>query len=299
VKRQGAHTTTPASEKATVQPASTHGFDALLPPEMAARAEEVGAKKTSGPWAVALVLGVIGGAFIALGAAFSLVVAAGGAGVPYGLHRLLVGLAFSLGLVMVVVAGAELFTGNSLLVMAWLGRRISLGSLLRNWGIVYVGNLLGACGIAGLLVYAGFLRAGGGQVAAALVESARAKLTLGFVQAIALGVLCNLLVCLAVWMSYSARSTVDRIASVVGPVAAFAAAGFEHSVANMFTLPLALMAGRSGAPGGLAATVTDVLLVNLLPVTLGNILGGGVCVGAVYWFVYARSSISSSTSRDG
>lgn len=268
--------------------ASSHGpsLDALLPPEMAVRAEELGAKKAAAPWSVTLVLAILGGAFIALGATFSLVVAAGGAALPFGLHRLLVGLAFSLGLVLVVVAGAELFTGNSLLVMACLGRRISLGALLRNWAIVYLGNLIGACGIAGLLVAAGFLRFGGGLVAAALVDGARAKLALGFTQAMALGVLCNLLVCLAVWMSYSARSTVDRIASVVGPVAAFVAAGFEHSVANMFTLPLALMVETSA--GGLNATAADVLLVNLLPITLGNVLGGGVLVGAVYWFVFAR-----------
>jgi formate transporter FocA len=276
--------------------------DALLPPEMAARAEQLGVKKAGMDAPGLFALAVLAGAFIALGALFATTVAAGAAGVlPYGLTRLLAGLAFSLGLILVVVGGAELFTGNNLLVMAWASRKVSTALLLRNWGIVYAGNFVGAVATAALVYLSGHYRFGDGAIGKAALATAQAKVSLGFGEAVVLGVLCNALVCLAVWLTYSGRTTTDKVLVIVPPIAAFVAAGFEHSVANMYFLPVALFI-RAGAPapfwskiGQTAADYPDLtwgqlLLDNLLPVTAGNVLGGAVLVGAVYWFVYLRNA---------
>src|SRR5688500_12109398 len=200
---------------------------------MARKAEHVGVLKAGMSTANTFALSVLAGAFIALGAIFATTVTAGGADVPFGVVRLLGGLAFSLGLILVVVAGAELFTGNNLVVMAWASRRVSTRRLLGNWTLVYAGNFVGALGTA-LIVYVGRqYELGGGEVGATAVRIAEAKTSLDFVQAVALGALCNALVCLAVWLTYSARTVTDKILAVVPPIAAFVAAGFEHSVANM------------------------------------------------------------------
>ena len=243
---------------------------------------------------------MLAGAFIALGAIFATTVTAGAAGVvPYGLTRLVGGLAFCLGLVLVVVGGAELFTGNNLIVMAWANGRVSLGRLLRNWGIVFVGNFVGAVATAAIMYLTSQHEFGGGAVGRTALAVADAKVGLGFVQAIALGVFCNALVCLAIWMTMSARTTTDRILAVVPPVAAFVAAGFEHCVANMYFVPIALLI-KDFAPEAFWASIGQTpadharltwsafLLSNLLPVTIGNIVGGGLMVGVVYWFVYLR-----------
>jgi formate transporter len=275
---------------------ATTGFDALLPVEVARKAEDVGVTKAGLPAVTTFVLAVLAGAFIALGAIFSTTVAAGSSGLPFGVARLLAGLAFSLGLILVVVAGAELFTGNNLIVMAWASRRVSSARLLRNWAIVYVGNFVGALGTAGLMLASRQYEFGKGEVGVAALTIGAAKTGYGFWQAMALGVLCNVLVCLAVWMAYSARSTTDRILAVVPPIAAFVAAGFEHSVANMYFIPYALLvkdhtsfvASASGVPDLSHLTVGGFLLRNLLPVTIGNVIGGGILVGAVYWFAYLR-----------
>ena len=208
---------------------------------------------------------------------------------------MLAGVVFSVGLILVIVGGAELFTGNNLIVMAWAGGRVSTWALLRNWTLVYVGNFAGAVGIALLAWGARLHEAGGGAVGATALAIAVAKLQLGFVQAVLLGVLCNVLVCLAVWLAYSARSTTDRVLAIVPPIAAFVAAGFEHSVANMYFVPFALLVS-SLDPGFVGARGVDVhaltwdgfLVRNLLPVTLGNLIGGALLVGGVYWFVYLR-----------
>lgn len=266
---------------------------------MAVRAEEVGASKARLDAATTFVLAVLAGAFIALGAIFSTTVLAGAGALPYGLARLLGGLAFCLGLVLVVVGGAELFTGNTLIVMAWASRQISIGRVLRNWSIVFAGNLAGALATA-LVVYAsGQHTFGGGAVGATALAVARAKVELGFGQAVALGMLCNSLVCLAVWLSLSARSTTDRIIAVLFPITAFVAAGFEHSVANMYFIPAGLLIRDFAPPAFWAAigqtaeqygAVTWAAFVyrNLVPVTIGNVIGGAGMVGAVYWFVYLR-----------
>ncbi|MDA0231136.1 MAG: formate/nitrite transporter family protein, partial [Proteobacteria bacterium] len=236
---------------------------------------------------------------IAFGAMFATVTAAGAGDVlPYGIVRLLTGLTFSLGLILVIVGGAELFTGNALIVMAWAAKRVSLRSLLRNWLIVFIGNLVGAIAAAALIFAAGQYGFGGGEVGAAALAVAKAKVELGFGQALALGILCNVLVCLAVWLCFSARTVAGKVAAIVPPVAAFVAGGFEHSIANMYFLPLGLMI-KAGAPDSfwadIAATPADYgaltissVILNLIPVTIGNVIGGGLLVGAVYWFIYLR-----------
>lgn len=276
-------------------------LDALLPADMAAKAETVGIAKASMPVSRSFVLAILGGAFIALGAAFATTVAAPGAAdaLPYGVTRLVTGVAFSLGLVLVVVGGAELFTGNNLVVMAWASGKVSTAQLLRNWVIVYAGNLVGSLGTALLVLLGTQYLAGGGSVGATALSIARAKVELGFVPAVALGILCNALVCLAVWLSYSARTTADRILAIVPPVAAFVACGFEHSIANMYFVPYALLVLHTApdaffetighARGEYASITLDgFLLGNLLPVTLGNLVGGVGLVGGVYWLVYLR-----------
>lgn len=290
--------------------ATEFSIDALLPQEMATRAEYVGVRKAeTPPWKV-FALAVLAGAFVALGAVFATTVGTGSlvlrgpegetwtAALPFGVQRLLSGCVFCLGLVLVVVGGAELFTGNNLIVMAWASRKVGTAALLRNWGIVYAGNLIGSLATAGLVFAGGWHEMAGGAAGAAALAIARTKVSLGFGQAVALGILCNALVCLAVWMVYSARSTTDKIAAVVFPVAAFVAAGFEHCVANMYFIPYAMMV-RSGAgpgfwaaagksPGDYAAVDGAGFLWNLLPVTLGNVIGGAVLVAAVYWTVFLR-----------
>jgi formate transporter len=273
-------------------------LDALLPPEMARRAEEVGARKAAMDGVAAFTLAVLAGAFVAFGGVFATTALAGAGSAPWGAVRVLAGVAFSVGLILVVVGGAELFTGNNLIVMAWASGRVSSRALLRNWLIVFAGNLLGAGATAALVYLGGTHRGGGGAFGATALAIAHAKVQLGFTQAVALGVLCNTLVCLAVWLTLSARTTADRVLAVVPPISAFVAAGFEHSVANMYFVPLGLLITRldplfaatagAPAPSSPALTWSAFLGRNLLPVTIGNVVGGAVLVGLVYWFVYLR-----------
>ena len=277
--------------------ADRHPADALLPPAMATRAEDLGVAKASMETVRLLALAILAGAFIAFGAIFSTVALAGAGEAPWGVTRVVAGLVFSVGLVLVVVGGAELFTGNNLIVMAWAGGRIGTRAVLRNWAIVYAGNFAGALAVAFAAFGAGLHESGDGAVGLAALGIAAAKLRLGFAQAVMLGVLCNVLVCLAVWLSYSARSTADRVLAVVPPIAAFVAAGFEHSVANMYLVPFAMavatfdpafIAGRALETQADGLTWGRFVFGNLAPVTLGNLIGGSVLVGGVYWFVYLR-----------
>lgn len=278
-----------------------HGtFDALLPAEVAEKAEAVGAEKAAMPPLRAFVLAVLAGAFIALGAAFSTTVASAGAepALPYGVVRALAGCAFSLGLVLVLVGGAELFTGNNLVVMAWASGRVSTAQLVRGWLVVYAGNFVGAVGTAWLVFFAGAHARGGGSVGATALAIAEAKVELGAGQAFVLGMLGNGLVCLAVWLSWSARTTADRILAIVPPVTAFVALGFEHSIANMYFVPYAMIL-QALAPDAFFAAIGharsdyDTLAIgpvlgNLAAVTLGNVAGGAGLVGMAYWLVYLR-----------
>lgn len=278
------------------QPFTPSGLDALPPPAMARKAAEVGEAKARLDLVSTFALAVLAGAFIALGAAFATTVLAGGSSLPYGVARLLGGLAFSLGLILVVCAGAELFTGNTLIVVAWASRRVATRRVLLLWAVVYVGNFVGSVGTAGLVALGRQYTFGKGAVGDTALTIAATKTGLGWGQAVALGILCNALVCLAVWLTYGARSLADKVLVIVPPIAAFVALGFEHSVANMYFIPYALfvradggwLAGRSGLPDLAHLTWGRFFWANLLPVTIGNLIGGVVLVGAVYWFVYLR-----------
>jgi formate transporter len=283
-------------------------LDALMPPEMARRAEEIGARKAAMDAVTAFTLAVLAGAFVALGGVFATTALAGAGSAPWGPVRVLAGVAFSVGLILVVVGGAELFTGNNLIVMAWASGRVPTRALLRNWLIVFAGNFSGASATAALVYLAGTHRGGGGAFGATALAIAHAKVQLGFTQAVALGVLCNTLVCLAVWLTLSARTTADRVLAIIPPISAFVAAGFEHSVANMYFVPLGLLitsldpvfAATAGGPmpPGRALTWGAFLGRNLLPVTIGNVIGGAVLVGLVYWFIYLRGR-SAPGARPG
>ncbi len=287
-------------------------FDAVLPPGMAAKAEELGVKKSKLPVVSMFVLAVLAGAFIALGAIFATTVSAGSiavkdaagattfsTGLPWGITRLLMGLVFSLGLILVVVAGSELFTGNNLIMMAFAGGKVSLGALLRNWVIVYIGNFVGSIATAAIMFMSKQYTFGSGAVGLNILNIAEFKTSLEFVQAIALGIMCNALVCLAVWLCFSARTTTDKILAIIPPISAFVAAGFEHSIANMYFIPIGLFVKYFGDASffeGLKKTAADFpnltwgnfFIGNLLPVTIGNIIGGALMVGLVYWFIYLR-----------
>jgi len=291
-------------------------IDALLPAEMAKRAEDLGVRKAEMPFLKMVMLSILAGAFIALGAIFATTVSAGSiaittpggetaysAALPYGVTRLLAGVVFSLGLVLVVVGGAELFTGNNLIVMAWASGKVTTRALLRNWVIVYFGNFVGALGTVVLMFFSRQYTFGSNSVGIAALKTGVAKVEYSFIQAVALGILCNGLVCLAVWLTYSARSTLDKIAAILFPITAFVASGFEHSIANMYFIPYALFiklfdtdfvhAVGDKVPHLEKLTWQTFLFNNLLPVTLGNIIGGTVLVAAVYWTIFLRPEESS------
>jgi formate/nitrite transporter len=244
------------------------------------------------------VLSLMGGAFVAFGAIFATTVSAGAGPSDYGVTRLLVGVVFSAGLIMVVVGGAELFTGNNLVVMAWASGKVKTRALLWNWVLAFAGNCIGAIVTAGLVFYSTQYTFGGGSVGLVALTTANTKAALAPVPAFALGILCNALVCIAVWMCFSARTNIDRAVTIIPPIAAFAAAGFEHCIANAYFIPLGLFI-KAGADdrfwNSIGKTAADFPALtwtnffgNLLPVTAGNIIGGSLMVGVVYWFVYLR-----------
>ena len=274
-------------------------FDAIMPASMAVRAEQSGIKRAATDPVTIFVLSILAGAFISFGAIFATTVTAG-TGLPYGVGRLLTGLVFSAGLVMVIIAGAELFTGNNLIVMAWASGKVKTRALLLNWVLSFTGNFVGAIATAILVFYSTQYTFGDGAVGLVALNIASAKTSLDFIPALILGILCNALVCLAVWMLYSARTNIDRIMTAIPPVAIFAAAGFEHCIANIYFIPMGLFI-RAGAPDSfwraIGKTAADYpgltwsnFFANLFPVTIGNIIGGSVMVAAVYWFVYLRDT---------
>jgi formate/nitrite transporter len=265
---------------------------------MARRAEYLGVIKAETPKLKMFALSVLAGAFIALGAVFATTTSTGAAGVlTYGVTKTLVGLVFCLGLILVVVGGAELFTGNNLIVMAWAGRKVSSRALFQNWVIVYIGNFFGAIGVAILMLLSKQYTFSNGAVGQTALSIANSKIQYGFGQAIVLGILCNILVCLAVWLTFSARTTIDKIIAVIFPIAAFVAAGFEHSIANMYFIPIGILI-KNFDPIYAASTGVDVsgltwssfIISNLIPVTIGNIIGGSLFVAAVYWAIFLRES---------
>jgi len=289
-------------------------FDDFLPPAMAAKGEDLGVKKAGLPAAKMFVLAVLAGAFIGMGAIFATTVGAGGiaikdaaggaafsTGIPYGITRLLMGLVFTVGLILVVIGGSELFTGNNLISMAYASRKVKLSALLRNWVIVYIGNFVGSVLTAYIVFLGKQYSFGNGAIGLTALNIGEAKTSFTFVQAVALGIMCNALVCMAVWMCYSARNVTGKILAIIPPISCFVAAGFEHSVANMYFVPLALFVKAGGDPAFFTAigkspdafshlTWGNFLGMNLVPVTIGNIIGGSVMVGLVYWFIYLRKS---------
>lgn len=273
-------------------------LDAYAPAQIAMRVREVGVTKATMPVLTMFSLAILAGAFIALGALFfTVTMTTGATSQPpsFGLMRLAGGVTFSLGLILVVVGGAELFTGNNLIAMAWASGRVTTRQVIRNWGWVYLGNLLGAFGTAALVLLAGVSALGDGAVGDTMVQIARSKVTLDPVSAVARGILCNVLVCLAVWLCMGARSVADKILAILFPISAFVACGFEHSVANMFFLPIGIaVAAGISAPISLSGAVANLVLV-----TIGNILGGTILVALVYWFVYLRGGSEARPERVG
>jgi formate transporter len=275
-------------------------IDALLPPEMAQKAEAIGVKKAEMDFWSTLALSVLAGAFIAIGAVFATTLTTGTAEMPYGVSRLLAGFGFSLGLILVIVGGAELFTGNNLIILAFTSKKISLRQLVRNWSIVYFGNFIGSILTALFIFFSGQYQFGHGAVGLNMLNIADSKAGLSFFPAVVLGMLCNTLVCLAVWLCYSARSTTDKILAIIPPIVAFVAVGFEHSVANMYFIPVAIFV-KNWAPPSFFVMINKMpfdytniswggFFNNLIPVTIGNIIGGTIMVGLVYWFIYLRKS---------
>ncbi len=275
-------------------------IDMLLPPEMAKKAEEVGVTKASMGWKNMSLLAILAGAFIAVGAAFATTVTAGASGnLSFGVTKLLGGIVFCVGLILVVTAGAELFTGNNLIIMALASRKITVYQLFRNWAIVYVGNFIGSIITALFLLYSQQYMFGKGTIGLNILAIANGKCGLEFIQAVALGMMCNGLVCLAVWLCFSGRTLTDKVFAILFPISAFVACGFEHCVANMYFIPIGIFV-KIKAPlqfweniGKTAGDFTNLtwgnfFLVNLLPVTIGNMIGGVIMVGLIYWFIYIR-----------
>jgi formate transporter len=270
-------------------------IDDLSPAEVAAKTVNIGIKKANLDFCTMFFLALFGGAYIALGAILTTTVATNGSEFPFGVNSLLKGLMFTVGLILVVVAGAELFTGNNLILMAVLAKKVTVAKMLRNWGVVYLGNLIGALIIALVMLMSKQYLFSGGALGKTVLSIANAKSGLEFWSAIGLGIMCNLLVCLAVWMAFSARTTAGKILAIIPPITAFVAAGFEHSVANMYFIPIGLLikwtdpdfVSKAGEFGNL--NLGNFLVHNLLPVTIGNLIGGALFVGAMYWFIYLRN----------
>ena len=269
--------------------------DAYAPKEIAARIEGVGvSKSTTDPLRV-FALAILAGVFIALGSTFFTVVTYDGSMINAGILRLIGGLAFCLGLVLVVIAGAELFTGNNLIVMAYVEKKVTLKQLLANWGIVFLGNFVGALAIMVLIYMSGHWNIDGGAVGAKAIAIANAKVNLTWMEAFSRGMLCNVLVCLAIWLCFAGRTVVDKVLAILFPITAFVALGFEHCVANMYFIPAGLLLQNQPEYAQLVSslnlenlTTANFLFANLLPVTLGNLVGGSVFVGLFYWFIYLR-----------
>lgn len=268
--------------------------DAYTPAEMARRAEESGIRKANRDLISAFFLAIQAGAFIAFGAALYTHVIHDSS-LPLGMTKMIGGLSFSLGLILVIIAGADLFTGDTLMVMACFTGSITYRKMLRSWIIVFIGNLVGSVAIVLLVHLSGHWLGHDGRIGAAALTIANAKVNLTPVQAFTSGMLCNILVCLAIWLCYSARSVTDKILSILFPITAFVALGFEHSIANMYFIPAGLLLkGNAAICNQLGhadlsnLTLYGFAVKNLVPVVIGNMVGGAIFVGSVYWILYLR-----------
>ncbi len=274
--------------------------NAYSPAEIKLAVEKVGVKKARLPFLASFMLSIMGGGSIGLGALYYTIIASD-AELSFATVRVLGGLAFSLGLALVLVGGAELFTGNNLIVMAWASRKVSTREMLRNWSIVYLGNFVGAVGLAVLVLLSHHLDMNGGRIGVSILNTAVGKIQPDVVTLFVKGILCNVLVCLAVWLAYAGRSVTDKIAGLILPVSAFIAAGFDHCVANMYFLPLAWLMTQTGhvPPDFDTSAITIAGIIhNLVPVTLGNITGGAVLVGAMYWIIYRSAFGEDNATQD-
>ena len=269
--------------------AENFNMDAYSPQQIAERVDNIGVTKARLPLLSMAMLGMLAGAFIGLGALYYTLVVSD-ASLSFAVARVLGAVCFSLGLLLVVVAGAELFTGNNLLAMAWADGKVNTAEVLRNWAVVCAANFVGAAGLALLVFLSGHAGMNGGAIAQSYLKIAITKSTMPVAELFFRGVLCNVLVCMAVWMVLAGRSVVDKFFAIVLPVSAFVAVGFEHSIANMYFFLLALLLKESGIalPAGADAITVYAMLRNLVPVILGNIFGGSVLVALVYYVIYIR-----------
>jgi formate transporter len=263
-------------------------LQAYSPAEIKEAVEKVGVKKANLPFLASFMLAIVAGGSVGFGALYYTIVASD-AELSFATIRVLGGLVFSLGLALVLVGGAELFTGNNLIVMAWASGRVSTGTMLRNWTIVWFGNLIGSLGLIVLVFFSHHLDMNDGRIGLSILNTAAGKIRPDMVTLFFKGILCNVLVCGAVWLAYAGRSVTDKIVALILPVSAFIAAGFEHCVANMYFLPLAWLLVQTGhVPANFDVSPITIpgIIHNLVPVTLGNIVGGAGFVGAVYWAIY-------------
>ncbi|MGF1692088.1 formate/nitrite transporter family protein [Photobacterium kagoshimensis] len=268
--------------------ADIYGFDAFSPKQIAEKVDNIGVVKARLPLLSMVMLGILAGAFIGLGGLYYTLVKSD-ASLGFAMQQVVGGLVFSLGLLLVIVAGAELFTGNNLLAMAWADKKITTTQLLKNWVVVCFANLVGAVGVALLVFLSDHPQMNSGAIALMYAKIAAAKCEMPFFQAFFRGVLCNVLVCMAVWMALAGRSVIDKAVAIVFPISAFVAAGFEHSVANMYFIPLAMMLKASGTVDVADSVNLLAFIGNLVPVILGNLVGGSVLVGLVYRLIYLRN----------
>jgi formate/nitrite transporter len=276
-----------ADQVPTPQP-PIFNLQAYSPAEIEETIEKVGVKKANLPFLASFMLAIVAGGGIGFGALYYSIVASDPS-LSFATARVVGGLAFTLGLTLVLVGGAELFTGNNLIVMAWASGRVSAATMLRNWAIVYLGNLVGSIGLVVLVFSSHHLDMNDGRIGLSVLNTAAGKIRPDMVTLFVKGILCNVLVCAAVWLAYAGRSVTDKIVALLLPISAFVAAGFEHCVANMYFLPLAWLLVQAGhAPATFDASPITIagIIHNLVPVTLGNIVGGAGFVGAVYWAIY-------------
>ena len=259
--------------------------ESLAPLEIEAKVEEVGVGKVGMAFSKVFVLAILAGAFIAFGGMYFCIFL-GDPSIPFAVQRMVGGICFCLGLVLVLCCGAELFTGNSLIICAKASGKVSWGGMLKNWAIVWLGNLVGALAAVALVYLAQVWSMNGGGVGEAMVSVAAGKVSPDWATLFFKGVMCNIFVCLAVWIGFSARTVVDKVIGIILPISAFVAAGFEHCVANMFFLPMGCLLNSMGV-GAAGAVPFEGILYNLSAATLGNIVGG-LLVGLAYWFVFAK-----------
>jgi formate/nitrite transporter len=280
-------------------PPPIFNFNAYSPAEIQEAIETVGVKKATMPILPSFILAVVAGGSIGFGALYYSIVASD-ADLSFATIRVLGGVVFSLGLAIVLIGGAELFTGNNLIVMAWASGKISTMAVLRNWAIVYIGNFVGAVGLVILVLLSHHLDMNDGRIGLTILNTAVAKISPSMMTLFVKGILCNMLVCLGVWLAYAGRSVTDKIVGLILPISAFVAAGFEHCVANMYFLPLGwLLTQTGGVPANFDASLITVpgIIHNLIPVTLGNIVGGAGLVGFVYWVIYQKGLGANSVKK--